>query len=52
MSGLQRNQRIGLLIAVAWIVIVVAVAVTLRSLPVLALLGLLAVLLIPFRKKS
>jgi hypothetical protein len=47
---LDRKQRWGLLIAAIWIAAVVVLAIVLETIAILALLGLVALLLLPFRK--
>ena len=49
---MTRKQVIGLAIAILWVVIVVGLALALHKLAVLGLLGLLFIMLIPFRKRG
>jgi hypothetical protein len=49
---LERKQRWGLLIAVIWIAAVVVLAIVLQRIVILASLGLVAVLTVPFRKQK
>ena len=49
---LDRKQRWGLLIAAIWIAAVVVLAVVLETIAIVALLGLVAMLLLPFRKQK
>ena len=48
---MTRNQQIGMTIAVIWILFVVSLALSLHKLVGLGLLGLLVLLLLPFRKR-
>jgi hypothetical protein len=47
----DRKQRWGLLIATIWIAAVVVLAIVLQSIVIVAFLGLVPVLLLPFRKQ-
>lgn len=49
---LDGKQRWGLLIAVIWIAAVVVLAIVLQRIVILASLGLVAVLMVPFRKQK
>ena len=48
---MERRQQIGLLLGVASAIIVIAVALAIRNLGVLGLLGLSALLMLVFRKR-
>ena len=46
------KQVIGLAVAIIWVVMVVGLALVLHRIAVLGLLGLLFIMLIPFRKRG
>jgi hypothetical protein len=48
----DRKQRWGLLLAMTWTAAVVVLAIVLQSIAIVALLGLVPLLLLPFRKQS